>query len=522
MTAQNTHGDFSKLRAFFWPVHGFELKKLVPMLFIFFLLNFDYNVLRCMKDTLIITQQHSGAEVIPFIKVWVMFPTSILMTYLYVRLSNRFTKENVFYIMFSIFLSYYFFFTFFIYPNQESLHAHEFADKLQTMLPIGWKGFVAMCRYWTFTSFYVMSELWSNIILFLLFWGFANQVTKIGEAARFYGLFGIGTNLSGIVSGQVSILISEKAFNPNIPLGQDAWGQSLSILLIIVLACGLLAMGFFRWLNVKVIRNEEIRDNVPKERKKLSMRENFRSLSTSKYMLSLALIVISYNIVINLCEILWKHQVRELFPNPRDYNIYMNQVTTIIGILATFSALVVSGNCIRKFGWTFTAMLTPVILLITTIGFFGFFFLKGQTEMIQSMFGIIPLQLVVLFGTMQNCCSRAAKYTVFDATKEMAFVPLTTDEKIKAKAAVDGVCNRLGKSSGSVIYQGLLLYCASIPASMPYVAVILFAVIIVWMYSAKFLGIRFQSLISKNAKVKDEPIQDVEFTAPLIPTLQTV
>ncbi len=522
MTAPNTPRDFSKLRAFFWPVHRFELKKLVPMLFIFFLLNFDYNVLRCMKDTLIITQKHSGAEVIPFVKVWVMFPSSIFLTYLYVRLSNRFSKENVFYIMFSLFLIYYFCFTFFIYPNRESLHAHDLADTLQSILPIGWKGFVAMCRYWSFTSFYVMSELWSNIIVFLLFWGFANQVTSISEAARFYGLFGIGTNLSGILSGQISILISQKAFNPNFPLGQDAWGQSLSILLLIVLGCGLLAIGFFKWLNVKVIRNEEIQDNTPKERKKFSMRENLKSLSTSKYMLSLALIVISYNVIINLCEILWKHEVLELYPDPKDYNVYMNHVTSIIGILATLSALVVSGNCIRKFGWTFTAMLTPLVLLLTTCGFFGFFFLKGQTEMIQSMFGVIPLQLVVFFGTLQNCCSRAAKYTVFDATKEMTFVPLPTDEKIKAKAAVDGVCNRLGKSGGSVIYQALLLWCASIPASMPYVVIIFLAIVVVWMYSLKYLGRKFQSLVAKEAPVKDEPVQSIDFAGTIAPTLQTV
>ena len=85
--------------------HTYELKKLVPMLIIFFLISFDYNILRTLKDTVVVTAKSSGAEVIPFIKVWVMFPSAILMTILFTRLSNRFSRENVFYIMIGCFLT---------------------------------------------------------------------------------------------------------------------------------------------------------------------------------------------------------------------------------------------------------------------------------------------------------------------------------------------------------------------------------------------------------------------------------
>ena len=190
--SQSGYEEFSKWRGYLWPVHYHELKKLLPMLLIFFLLSFDYNVLRTMKDVLVVTAKSSGAEVIPFIKVWVMFPGSVLMTYLFTRLSNRFSREMVFYAMIAIFLGYFFIFTFFLYPIRDTLHLHSTADSLQAVLPAGFKGMIAMVRYWSFTTFYVMSELWSNIILFLLFWGFANQITRIGEAKRFYGLFGIG------------------------------------------------------------------------------------------------------------------------------------------------------------------------------------------------------------------------------------------------------------------------------------------------------------------------------------------
>jgi len=510
MSSTTGSKGFSRLRELFWPVHRHELKKFLPMVCIFFLLSFDYNVLRCMKDTIVITAKDAGAEVIPFIKVWVMFPMSVVLTYIFIRLSNRFSREHVFYIMLSLFLGYFFLFACFLYPNKEMLHAHKSADWLKGMLPVGLKGFTAMYRYWIFTSFYVMAELWSNIVLFLLFWGFANQVTGLAEAKRFYGLFGLGTNFSGIASGQISIFVAQLPFNKSLGLGTDAWQQSMTILIGLVLLAGIITIILFRWLNKNVLTQESDaqvetgKTKAPK--KKFSMRENFRYLATSSYVLTIALIVIAYNLVINLVEVMWKNEVNQLYPNPQDYNIYMNQITTIIGIMATFMALVVSGNCMRKFGWTFTAMLTPVVLMITSIGFFGFYFLKSSPHIVTHLIGVAPLSLVVFFGSMQNCFSRACKYTVFDATKEMAFVPLSKEAKVKSKAAVDGVCNRLGKSGGSVIYNVLLVLFSSISASAPYVAIFLFITIGLWIISVRVLGKKFVELSEHQTPSEVQPI----------------
>jgi ATP:ADP antiporter, AAA family len=493
---------FGKWRACFWPVHRDELKRLVPMLFIFFLLAFDYNVLHCMKDALVVTAKNSGAEVIPFIKVWVMFPASIFLTWVFIRLSNRFSRENVFYIMLGSFLIFFFLFAFFLYPKRESVHLHTVADSLALVLPEGCKGLISMIRYWSFSIFYAMAELWSNIVLSMLCWGFANQITKLDEAKRFYGLLGVGINISGIAAGQLSIFAAELSQSKIAPMAAgDSWGPTLEYLITMVVGAGALALLLFAYLNRTLKANPALgpsSDSVAAnkgKKPKLSMRENIKYLLSSRYMLCLVAIVVSYNVVINLVEVLWKHEVKELYPNPLSYNLYMNQVTTWIGILATLVSLLVSGNSLRLFGWTPTAMITPAILLITSIGFFGSFFIKDSPELALAFAGISPLTLVVFFGTLQNCCSRAAKYTVFDATKEMVFIPLSSEEKIKGKAAVDGICNRLGKSGGSVIYQFLLVIFTTISACAPYVAIFLFSIIGIWMIAVRSLGKQFMEKV---------------------------
>lgn len=514
--------EFSRWRSFIWPVHNFELRKLLPMLLIFFLVSFDYNILRTMKDTLVVTAKGSGAEVIPFIKVWGMFPGAILMTYVFSRLSNRMKLENVVYTMLSGFLLYFLIFTLFLYPHREVLHPTVFADYLQETLPGCFKWWITMLRHWVVTSFYVMAELWSNIIFSLLIWGFANSITKLNEAKRFYALFGIGTNISGIAAGAAANYLTLSSFNHLLPFGTDAWEQSVTLILSLVIVIGLIMMGIIRWMNVSVLSDSRLLPDIPlvdpseaENKKKFSLRETVSFLMNSRYLVSLAVIVFSYNVVINLVEVLWKSEVREFYPNPADFNQYMNHVTKYIGVVATLSALFISGNAIRAFGWTFTAMITPAILFVTSIGFFFFLFVKDAP--FHFLGGVIEnssLALVVLFGTIQNVLCRGAKYSVFDATKEMAFVPLSQESKIKGKAAIDGICSRMGKSGGSLIHQTLLMAMSSLAASAPYVGGILFTLIAGWIVAVHRLGNRFNAMT--NQPIKHPPVKEEALVEQLV------
>jgi len=146
-------------------------------------------------------------------------------------------------------------------------------------------------------------------------------------------------------------------------------------------------------------------------------------------------------------------------------------------------------------GWTFTALITPGILLITSIGFFSV--LYGGTLFSAGIFSQAfssPLTLIVFFGSAQNCLSRASKYSVFDSTKEMSFIPLDHQSRVNGKAAIDGVGSRLGKSGGSLIIQSLLILFGSLTACTPFISIILFALIFVWIGAVRSLGKKFYAL----------------------------
>jgi len=493
----NEEKPFSRIRAYIWPIHVHELRKFLPLFFLAFFIGFNYNILRNLKDALLVTAESSGAEVLPFIKVWGIVPGAFLMTFIYSRLNNRLTRDRVFYSMVSIFLVFFTLFTFVLYPLRNYLHLHATADFLQAHLPSGFKGLIAMFRYWTFSSFYIMSELWSSAILSMLFWGFANQVTKLGEAKRFYGLIAIGLNLAAINSGQIAVFLTGDYCRTHLIFASEAWHQSIILLTSVVLLSGVAILLIYRYLTCRVLPVTDIHTQK-KERFKMSMRENFAFLARSKYLLSLALVVLSYNVVINLTEVIWKDQVRQLYPDPCAFTAYMSHVTTITGVISFFLSLLVSGQVIRRFGWTIAALLTPIIFLTTSVGFFFSLFNGKSLLGLLSVLGTSPLALVVFFGSAQNCFARASKFTLFDSTKEMAFIPLSRESMLKGKAAIDGVGSRLGKSGGSIIHQGLLMGFGTIAASAHIVAGILFAVILFWAGAVLSLGKRFKTLTANE------------------------
>lgn len=489
--------EFGKWRSFFWPVHGFELKKLLPMFFLFFFINFNYTILRDTKDALIVTAPGSGAEAIPFLKVWGVLPLAIIFMIVYSKLSNVFSKQKLFYSTISFFIAYFALFALIMYPNRDILHPTDVADKIQAFLPSGFTGLVALIRNWSYALFYVMSELWGSVAISLLFWGFANDITKVSESKRFYALFGLGANVAMLFSGPAIIYFSN--IRAHLPPEVDAWGLTLNYMVGMVFLSGLVIMGIYWWINKNVLTDARFYNpgemqKAKKEKPKMSLKESFLFLMKSKYILCLAILVIGYGIAINLVEVTWKGQLKLQYSNPNEYQAFMGYFSTITGAVTIFMMLFVGGNVIRRFGWKTGALITPVVLLITGVGFFSFVIFRDSLTALIAMLGTTPLMLAVVFGTAQNIMSKSSKYSLFDPTKEMAYIPLDQESKVKGKAAIDVVGARLGKSGGSLVQQGLIVACGSLAAITPYIAGILFFIIFAWLYAANTLSKQFQKL----------------------------
>jgi AAA family ATP:ADP antiporter len=494
-------GPLSKLKESLPPAK--ELKKVLPLGLMFFFILFSYTILRDTKDVLVVTAPKSGAEIIPFLKTYVNLPGAIGFTVLYSELSNRFSRETVFTGVVGFFIAFFALFAAVIYPQQALLHPTAAVDALAAVLPSGFAAPLAIIRNWTYALFYTMAELWGSVVVSLLFWGFANEVTKVEEAKKYYPLFGLGANVALIFSGQYVRFVSSlrRAAQATASAAVDPWQTSLNWLMGAVAMSGAMVLALFRYMQTRVMTDPEC---VPpqalkktKTKTKMTLKESAAYLANSAYIRNLAALVICYGMSINIVEVSWKAKLKQAFPNPNDYAEFMGAFSSCTGAV-TLGMMLLGQRIFKIWGWGVAALVTPALLFATGAAFFGLTLFSSQVTPLIAALGTTPLMLAVVIGAAQNIISKSAKYSLFDPCKEMAYIPLGPEEKTKGKAAVDVIGNPLGKSGGSFIQQFMIFGFGSLAASTPYLAGVLGLVIFVWIRSARALSVLFEDAMAKE------------------------
>lgn len=508
--SENIKKEFSFWRGIFFPVHVSELKRFVPMALMMLFILCNYTILRNIKDALVVNARGSDAEIISFLKLWGTMPSAFLFMIFYSKISDLMSRERIFYLCLVPFLIFFGSFAFLIYPNIHILHPNpELVASLKQSYP-NFKWFIVIWGNWSYSVFYILAELWGSVILSLLFWQFANDIVKKTQTKRFYPLFGMVANIGLIFAGTMVKYFS------NVEAGAgDPWQTTLNCLMPLVVISGGIIAGLFYYINrsidvEKITEQPEIGKKVKKGKPKLSLGESFRILFTSNHLLCIAAIVLAYGVSINYVDVIWKSQVKTFFAGDKNAFVnYMGSFAITTGALA-IPAMLIGGNILRYLNWRNAAMITPAILLITGFGFFSLILVGNYYGDVNvALFTIAGspvtfLALAVQFGLFQNSITKATKYSLFDPTKEMAYIPLSKDFKTKGKAAVDVVGSRLGKSGGALtffIIQTLLPGVALVQL-IPLLAVATIMILIMWILAVFRLSKSISSL--EAAKIVEE------------------
>lgn len=472
--------EFTGLRSVVWPIHSFELKKFLPMAFMMMFILFNYSILRGLKDSLVVTNM--GAEAIPTLKLWYVLPAAILFMVVYSKLSNALSKNAVFYVIVSFFLAYFALFAVVLYPlNKELTPTFEVGTGFIA-------NFLIPIRGWVFSSFYVMAELWGSAMISLMFWRFANDVTSLKQSKRFYAMFGFVANGALILSGGVLKAIK----NVSVVSGLAVF-SCVAVILI------------YYWLNNYVLTDpryfnpDEIKK--PKKKVKLSLGESLKYIATSKYLGCIVLLVVCYGISINLVEVMWKAQVKLYCPTSEEFANFMGGLQIWTGG-ATILFMLIGANILRRCSWFTAAMITPTVIFITGLIFFACIIFKDVLNpMVSAGAGLSLLGIIAYTGLTQNVLAKGVKYSLFDSTKEMSYIPLDDELKSKGKAAVDVIGGRAGKSGGAFINYMLLnvLFIGSSLADLaPIIAGIFVVIMMLWFGAVSGLNKRFVKLTSEQ------------------------
>ncbi len=496
MSNQELNPFKNKLRNIFWPIHRHELGKFVPMSALMFCVLFNQNVLRILKDSILISEV--SAEITSFTKVYCVTPMAIIFVIVYAKLINHLSFQKIFYYLAGIFTTFYVIFAFVLYPNIDSFHMNReiLANLMQEHPHMKW--YIAGIGNWSYVLFYSFSELWPNIFYVLLFWQIANEITATNEAKRFYTLFSLFGNSALVVVGFMMMSLSSdnnslrKLFTTS---DDKIFLTQFSIALVAV--SSVIACLLVRHITKKIMNNATIEAKSSRKSKpKMGIVDSFKYISRSKYLWLMLICTASFGLSMNLVEAVWKAKIKELYPTVNAYATFNSLYILWTGVTIMIMTII-GNNIMRNSSWFAAAVISPIIILTTGS---AFFFLVVFDEQIVTLFeGVVlmsPLALAVFVGAVQNVLSKGSKYSIWDTSRQMLYIPLDQELRTKGKAAVDVISPKIGKSASGLIQSMIftILPMATYGSIAPVLMIIFIGVCILWIHAVRKIYFEYQKI----------------------------
>ena len=491
-----SNSKFGKIADYIWPIERLEMPKFLFITLLMFCILGIQNLIRSMKDSVINTM--IGTETISFLKFWGVLPAAFLITIIYVKLVSVMKGENIFYLIMSIFIGFFFLFAFFLFPNYELLHLNpDTANNLVASYP-NLKWFILLLSNWSFSLFYVIAELWPSAIFALLFWQFVNNITSVDESKRFYPLFGLLGQTGLFLSGQflVNLPVMNAYFTKLFDLKAQQDVVTIQIVMLVVTFLGLIGLLAFWILNHKILdlaATENLQFRV--KRNQLTLKESFKMVVESRYIRLITILLICYGIAINLVEGPWKAQATQIYTTTTEFAAFQGLYISYTGIL-TIIFVLLGSNIVRRLGWMAAAIITPIMVFVTGLAFFFVTNFDPIAMFMMASFAFTdPLMLAIVIGAIQNVLSKSSKYTLFDSTKEMSYVPLNDQLKTRGKAAADMIGTKLGKSASALLQSMIfvLIPTATYRSISGFLMCVFAVICIVWIWAVIELNKEYKS-----------------------------
>lgn len=487
-----------KFHLILWPIKQSELKKFFSMAILMFLILLNQNLIRGIKDSLVVTL--IGAEVLSFIKLFVEMPAGVLFVVIYTLLCNKITRENIFRAIILFFLFFFILFGFFLFPYQEFLHPNPALVDTYVKLYPHFKWFFIMWGKWTLVLFYMLGELWPMIVYTLLYWQLANTITTTKQAGRFYFFWNLIGQFNLLISGSIMVYFSSNDHFLLPFLGIDKTQAVLKVaaLMVIVILLCLFILFLHRLIEKHVVcKALPVKSSTTLQ---LSIYKSFKLISRSKYLGLICVLMIAYSMVIHLIEGLWFYQTSLLYKNdPTNFIAYQGKVLFWTGI-CTLTCSCLGNLIIQRLSWLGAALVTPIITLIVGSCFFISIVAAHFNCLSENIMGISTLAAIVAIGGLQNVLAKGTKYCFFDVTKEMVYIPLDREMSTKGKAAVDILGSKVGKSAGAI----LQVICYTIFATAqpnqlaPFLMIMFIVICIIWIRAVGILSKKYHNLTGKS------------------------
>lgn len=510
----------SKLRRFFFPIYASELTKVLPICFLMVCTVFVYSTYRDIKDSMVVGAADefdlkAGNVMTNWLKMFGVLPCALIFTTVLMVMSQKLRFPTIFYLVTSFFGIYFILNATILYPNRKKLTIMPIVNWMKKLNPDSMSstfggGAAGIFAFPVTSLHYIMSELWGTVTLSFLAWGYTNLITKREDASRWYPQVALLAQIGQIIAGSsVGELASSYKDNYNKCL---LYLNCLTAILTLLFGLTCFWLDNFV-LNMPRFKIEETKKTT-KSGKKLTLYDGLKHAMTDNYVFCLTGIVFAYGCVMVCVELTYKDTYCSQFLwDKSKMTGFKGLETMFTGLITLFAMMFIGSNLLNWFGWLFTALFTPVIACIfclifyliaisTNIASYQLLFIDGKLAMKNAGVGSPTAWFCAYVGMAVCVFIKSFKYATLDPTKEIAYLPLTKFEKSRAKAVVDIVGARAGKSAGAlfnILFTSIIGGGSALTPAMKIFSFIFSSILLIlWILSAFHLNKQIKIREKKN------------------------
>jgi AAA family ATP:ADP antiporter len=323
---------------------------------------------------------------------------------------------------------------------------------------------------WTHYAYFFYVDIFNSVMV-ALFWSFANDLTSPDQARLQYGFVGAG----GIVGG---------AFGA----GLTGWtvehlGAANLLLVCVAFLAAVAALAHL------IVRYSE----APKEKKEkaeASLRDavaGARLTIGSRYLMSIAAIVMLYEIVSNVIDFQFNTFVAERYHDEPAMAAFLGQFSAASIAASLVAQLVLTTWVLGRWGPRLGLLILPVILGL------------GSGSIV-----LVPVFAVVAATFFSDA---TFSYSLNQSAKEVLYTPTDEATKYQAKAFIDMFLMRLGKAVGSLLILAWIAWISPLGGSVAQLGLVGIVAALAWLAVAAWAGRHFDAQTEAAARGGTVPRQ---------------
>ncbi len=405
--------------------YGFN--QFLPLVTIQFCFIVIYILLKSYKN-LILGGLEADPYVRPAIESWSTVPMMLLFLGGYLKLSNHFRREQLFYISLGAIMIPLAVLTFWVHPNGQVLSMKSATiqglreNYSHMQFAIIWAG------RWIETLMCSFATLWGPVFVYMYIWQFANDVTNLVKARVFYPVF--------IFLGGIPYVVGQSIVSHSVPQGVlDADKVMVVLQRYIVISLLLSAVAAYVYWRYHKAARETNADHPPQSLLKLHVIQSLNSAFSDGVSRRLIILAVGVSFILEVMSTLLMKLTQITRVNQEMMAGFMDGVTGYIGAMGKFTVILVliAMFRLRQKNWSGLATITGVafsglVVALYVIDYMGYL-------LVDQMVFAVPLGVFVVAVLM--VLTEGVKFYWYLPAREMVFLTLSQEHRIKSKAIAD-------------------------------------------------------------------------------------